>query len=216
MPEHRSGKPRYHHGDLRNALVRAAVDLARDGGPEAVVLRAAARRVGVSATAAYRHFSGQSDLLAAVKDHAQQCLVAAMEESREGIRGEGVEAAREGVKALGRGYVRFALREPGLFRSAFCGTVDPLGADAAGPPHGGQHHPQVRSFQMLTESLDALAEAGALPPTRRQGAELSAWAMVHGVAVLIMGRHLGELTQEQTTQVVERAFDDLVAGLAAP
>ena len=48
-------RDRYHHGDLANALTLAATDLAREGGPEAVVLRQAARQVGVSATAAYRH-----------------------------------------------------------------------------------------------------------------------------------------------------------------
>jgi hypothetical protein len=50
----------YHHGDLYNALVEAAVDLARSGGPEAVVLRKVARRVSVSVTSAYRHFASQA------------------------------------------------------------------------------------------------------------------------------------------------------------
>ena len=52
----------YHHGDLANALAAAAAQLAREGGPDAVVLREAARRVGVSATAAYRHFASHNDL----------------------------------------------------------------------------------------------------------------------------------------------------------
>jgi AcrR family transcriptional regulator len=58
----------YHHGDLPNALADAATNLARSGGPEAVVLREAARQVGVSAAAAYRHYVGHGELLAAVKD----------------------------------------------------------------------------------------------------------------------------------------------------
>ncbi len=53
----------YHHGDLPNALADAATDLARSGGPEAVVLREAARRVGVSAAAAYRHYASHCELL---------------------------------------------------------------------------------------------------------------------------------------------------------
>ena len=65
---------RYHHGDLANALTAAATELARDGGPEAVVLREAARKVGVSATAAYRHFAGHGDLIHAVKELAQERL----------------------------------------------------------------------------------------------------------------------------------------------
>src|SRR5215471_15488734 len=68
----------YHHGDLANALTVAATQLARDGGPEAVVLREAARTVGVSATAAYRHFAGHGDLMHAVKERAQESLAASM------------------------------------------------------------------------------------------------------------------------------------------
>src|SRR5687767_8921701 len=75
------GKSRYHHGDLRNALIGAAVELAAEGGPERVVLREAARSVGVSPTAAYRHFNGQGDLLHAVKARGQQALVASMTEA---------------------------------------------------------------------------------------------------------------------------------------
>jgi AcrR family transcriptional regulator len=55
--------PPYHHGNLRHALVQASTELARDGGPSAIVLREAARRVGVSANAAYRHFSALPDLV---------------------------------------------------------------------------------------------------------------------------------------------------------
>src|SRR5690242_15991484 len=62
----------YHHGDLRNALIGAAADLAERGGPDAVTIRAAAREVGVTPTAAYRHFAGQADLVDAAKAEALQ------------------------------------------------------------------------------------------------------------------------------------------------
>ncbi|HEV7626499.1 MAG TPA: helix-turn-helix domain-containing protein, partial [Streptomyces sp.] len=81
----RAGKSAYHHGDLRNALIEAATDLARDGGPEAIVLRAVARRVGVSPTAAYRHFAGQAELLHAVKELGQQRLTESMEAAGESL-----------------------------------------------------------------------------------------------------------------------------------
>src|ERR671937_2295699 len=68
----------YHHGDLANALTSAATDLAREGGPEAVVLREAARKVGVSATAAYRHFPSHSDLVHSVKGLAAEQLAQRM------------------------------------------------------------------------------------------------------------------------------------------
>src|SRR4051794_6031513 len=67
-----TGAPRatYHHGDLRNALVSAAADLAERGGPDAVTVRAAARAAGVTPTAAYRHFAGHAELLDAAKHEA--------------------------------------------------------------------------------------------------------------------------------------------------
>src|SRR5688500_8744345 len=68
----------YHHGDLRNALARAAADLAASGGPDAVTIRGAAREVGVTPTAAYRHFANQADLLLAAKDLAMAGMTAAI------------------------------------------------------------------------------------------------------------------------------------------
>jgi AcrR family transcriptional regulator len=69
--ESSAGKRGYHHGDLRNALVAAAAELAAKGGPQSVTIRAAAREVGVTPTAAYRHFAGHEDLLNAAKECAR-------------------------------------------------------------------------------------------------------------------------------------------------
>ena len=72
-PQDSSVTPRstYHHGDLRRALLEAGTDLAREGGPDKVVLREATRRVGVSANAAYRHFADRDALLDEVVSIAQ-------------------------------------------------------------------------------------------------------------------------------------------------
>src|SRR5438094_5990338 len=69
----------YRHGDLRRALLDAGVQLARDGGPDAVVLREATRRAGVVPNAAYRHFASRQDLLQAVRAAALSALAVAME-----------------------------------------------------------------------------------------------------------------------------------------
>ncbi|HEU5333352.1 MAG TPA: TetR/AcrR family transcriptional regulator [Actinocrinis sp.] len=110
---------RYHHGDLANALTRVAADLARRGGPDAVVLREAARRVGVSPTAAYRHFGAHEDLLRAVRSHAQDALAHAMESAATDSQNP-----RTLTHTLAEAYIRFALAEPGLFRTAFHRTGD--------------------------------------------------------------------------------------------
>ncbi|MDJ1131091.1 TetR/AcrR family transcriptional regulator [Streptomyces iconiensis] len=207
---------RYHHGDLRNALLRAAIDLARDGGPDAVVLRAAARAAGVSATAAYRHFAGQAELLHAVKEYAQERLVDRMEESGREVEGEGVEAVVERVRALGRGYVMFAMEEPGLFRAAFCReTIGSVSLDQEGAARALSRRWESRSFDLLIETLDSLVACGKMAPERRPGAELSAWAMVHGVATLILDGPLADLGPEQVRHVIERALTDVIEGLTA-
>jgi AcrR family transcriptional regulator len=78
---HHRVRSSYHHGDLPNALADAATDMARHGGPDAVVLRAAARAAGVSAAAAYRHFADHGELLHVVRRRALDALGAAMRAS---------------------------------------------------------------------------------------------------------------------------------------
>ncbi|MGY1439101.1 TetR/AcrR family transcriptional regulator [Streptomyces reniochalinae] len=211
---------RYHHGDLRNALIRAAIELAAEGGPDAVVLRAAARKVGVSATAAYRHFEGQSDLLGAVKEYGQQRLVACMEAVGRASEGVGPQAARDRMMELGRGYVRFAREEPGLYRTAFCrkalGAVGITEEGGLADAEGEQPGWETRSFELLTETLDDAVTAGLITPERRPGAELSAWAMVHGVAMLFLDGPLDTLTDEESSYVIDRVLTDVLAGLMSP
>jgi AcrR family transcriptional regulator len=206
-------RDRYHHGDLANALQIAATELARKGGPEAVVLREAARTVGVSATAAYRHFAGHGELIRAVKEEALRTLAAHMaDELTAGPAQEDpiAEAIRR-LRTLGRGYVRFALAEPGLFRTAFCRGGDQLGDVTAGML-------DTPSFLMLSHALDELVELGAVPAQRRVHAEMFAWSGTHGLSMLLLDGPLRHLPADAQEAVVERTLDGIVSGLipAAP
>ncbi|MEV0224468.1 WHG domain-containing protein [Streptomyces sp. NPDC050704] len=209
-------KAGYHHGDLRNALVAAAVDLANEGGPERVVLREAARRVGVSPTAAYRHFDGQGDLLHSVKVRGQEALTAFMAATVAEVSeaGDPGETAMRRLNALGRGYVRFALERPGLFRTAFCRTPEEPGEamDWAGVTPAASE-PQYIAFNVLTKALDDLAATGRMPVRNRPGAEATAWAVAHGLALLILDGPLARLSVEQRDATVEQSLATLVAGL---
>ena len=104
----------YHHGDLPNALADAATDMARAGGPDAVVLRAAARAAGVSAAAAYRHFADHDDLLAVVRRRALDALEAAMRQSLDSVTPlpDPAQESVQRLRALGLAYIRFALTDP--------------------------------------------------------------------------------------------------------
>lgn len=192
----------YRHGDLRQALIDAALDMARQGGPDAVVLREATRRAGVSPNAAYRHFADRQDLLEAVSAAAQGLAADAMEDAVEAVPATGDPAvdARLRVGAVGRGYLAFARHEPGLFRTAFTVPNDlseAFDADKAG--RRGR-----TPFQVLAETLDALHTAGVLPAERRQGAELLAWSTVHGLGMLALDGPLRGLTDEMLDGATER------------
>ena len=97
----------YHHGHLRPALIDAARALLDAGGLEAVGLRETARRVGVSATATYRHFLDKDSLLAAVAAEGFREFAKALSDSVQG---------GAPFSAMGKAYVEFALAHPGLFR----------------------------------------------------------------------------------------------------
>ncbi|WP_369236363.1 TetR/AcrR family transcriptional regulator [Streptomyces sp. R21] len=213
----RGGKSRYHHGDLRNALIEAAVELAVEGGPERVVLREAARSVGVSPTAAYRHFSGKEDLLEAVKNRGQEALAASMTEAVRvlpGLDDAGEEAARR-AEAIGRGYVGFAIENPGLYRTAFCHTAEAEKNDFNGleAPAGG---PEFSAFKELSDTLDTLVATGRMRPENRPAAEVAAWGTVHGLSLLILDGPLALLPADQRDAVVERTLTTIVAGLTRP
>ncbi|GGY37253.1 TetR/AcrR family transcriptional regulator [Streptomyces omiyaensis] len=205
-----SGGKNYHHGDLRNALICAAVDLATEGGPERVVLREAARRVGVSPTAAYRHFDGRGELLRTVRGHARARLADAMERAaaREPGADDPALAAERRLAALCRGYVRFAVEHPGLYRAAFSAVpaVD-RPACAPAPPE-----PEIRAFTLLREALEALGRTGG----RRPAAGAAAWSAVHGLSLLLLEGPLRRLSAQRRDDVVETTLAMVVSGVRVP
>ncbi len=214
MTTTRVGRASYHHGDLPRALADAATDLARRGGPDAIVLREAARRVGVSAAAAYRHYMGQGELLQAVKQRALAALADAMQDGLD--RGEPLaDPAQEAVRRfgnLGRAYVGFALDNPGLFHTAFCRP------DAADPAPGDvtARIAASRPYQILSESLDELVAVGLLDRARRPVAPIAFWAAVHGLATLLVDGPLAALNRPEQAAAIDRTLDILIAGIGAP
>jgi AcrR family transcriptional regulator len=206
----------YRHGDLRRALLEAGVELARAGGPEAVVLREATRRAGVAPNAAYRHFENRQALLYSVRSAALAAVARAMEAELAAIP-QGLppaEFARANVHAVGTGYLRFAQAESGLFRTAF-GPSDDLKARADGMPAGTDRKGQsgLDPFELLGAALDKLVTAGVLPPERRPGAEFLAWSAVHGLAMLVIDGPLGPILGPQMLQIGQRLVEMVEKGL---
>jgi AcrR family transcriptional regulator len=194
----------YHHGNLREELVRTAVALAREKGEEGVVLREVARRAGVSHNAAYRHFADRDELLAQVALAGLQELAAAMEQRLRG-RGGGSAAdrARKRLRELGRAYVHFALAEPGLFGVAFS-------CDPTGDPGG------MNAYTLLGEALDGLVAAGVMDPAARPGAETVCWSAVHGFSMLHLDGPLRHSPDREREAELDRMLSLLERGLTGP
>jgi AcrR family transcriptional regulator len=202
---------RYHHGNLRQALVDAAVAAARERGPDGLALRELARTVGVSHNAAYRHFSDREALVEAVAHVGLAGLVASCEQELATVRTrDPVLRARRRLSALGRGYVAFAVAEPGLFRVLFTAYPEPPGAE---DPQAKEVGPDP--YGMLNEALDELVEVGFLAPEARPGAEVNCWAAVHGFSVLATEGPLRGLTAPERDAMVEYICEAIDRGYGA-
>jgi AcrR family transcriptional regulator len=206
----RSSRPRaaprrrtYHHGDLRQALLDAAVELLREKGIEALTLRAVARAAGVSQTAPYRHFKDRRALVAGVAQVGFERMGAAIE--RAVRRGEqGLPALRRGLAA----YVRFARDHPDEYRVMF-------GAELASRDDMSElEAAALGAFQFLREGITRLQLRGVVGKGDPVLMAITAWATLHGLVMLsldgqtaVTGRSVGEL--------VEAASDVLLAGIGA-
>src|SRR6201995_5946854 len=201
----------YRHGDLRRALLEAGIQLARAGGPAAVVLREATRRAGVVPNAAYRHFASRWELLQAVRSAALSALAVAMEGELARLpRGASpADSARASLRAIGTAYLRFAQEETGLFHTAFAIPDETRGEPI--PAKAGNSG--LNPFQLLGCALDRLVDGGVLPRERRPGAEYLAWAAVRGLAMLLTDGPLRKLTPAERDAIGQRLLDMVEKGL---
>jgi len=200
----------FRHGDLRNALLIAGLEMARAGGPDAVVLREATRQAGVSPNAAYRHFASQSALLDAVRSACVSRLALAIEEEMKNCQpGRDPKTfARKSLRAVGMGYLRFAMKEPGMFRTAF--SVPPR-VHPADPANTGSMG--LTPFQLLSLALDRMKDSGMLKAKAREGAEYLAWSAVHGLALLVLEGPLHEMPPQIVLALGERLVAMVERGL---
>lgn len=205
----------YHHGDLRNALVEAAVAAARASGPEAVVVRDMARQVGVSHNAAYRHFASREDLLTAVAEVGLRGLGAAMTDELDATprRRDPAERSRQRLRAIGRAYVSYALAEPGLFRTIWAAAQYPSLPAGAHSSDGVGPALVSDPYLILNGVLDELVDTGAIPASHRAYSETVAWSAVHGLSMLVINGPLAGLPRAEIDRVLNRLCDVIDAGL---
>jgi len=185
----RQSKP-YHHGNLREALLNAALRLISEVGPTAFTLREVARRAGVSHNAPYRHFRDRDELMAAVSTQGYGELTRAMLDA-----GEQESGALARLKRAGLAYVKFALRRPEHFTVMFDAPASkPSEKLCFNPSKMKIKYPEAaeaaeQSFRTLMNFVAACQQEGVLPAGDTKELALLAWSIVHGIAKLaITGR----------------------------
>jgi AcrR family transcriptional regulator len=171
----RGGGPRgYHHGNLKEALVRAALELIAEKGPAGFTFADAARWAGVSPAAPYRHYRDREALLADVAERGFEAFTAALTKAWD----DGRPDVLGGFDRLGKAYLDFAKREPAYYSAMFEAGV-PLDAD----PH--LREASERAFAVLRGASEKLV--ALMPPKGRPPALMVAlhiWSMTHGIASL--------------------------------
>jgi AcrR family transcriptional regulator len=201
--------PGYHHGNLRSALIEAALDLARDKGAGALGLREVTRAVGVSPNAAYRHFADLRALVLTVALEARHRLARTILDRLDRIT-PGPDLGRlatERLRAFGLAYVEYAQATPGWYELACASQEEPPGGveeDGPPPPH-----------LILLGILDEMTRAGIMAPARRTDAEWSCWSTIHGLAELRVHGPLQALPGEEAVRLARLALDILIRGLTA-
>ncbi len=176
---HRTAARRYHHGDLHRVLLEAGMELVREGGTEAVSLRAVARRAEVSHAAPYHHFRDKAALVEALAVEAFRIFTRTLRGSWESADGSPLER----LGALGTAYVRFALDHPFEFRLMHLPGLRQMPAAGGASPVSGA---SAEAFGVLVDAIKACQEPGLIPEGDPEPFALTAWSTVHGLAVLLL------------------------------
>ncbi|MGO9007429.1 MAG: TetR/AcrR family transcriptional regulator [Beijerinckiaceae bacterium] len=186
----------YHHGRLKDALIEAARSLIAQRGPNGFTLSEAAKLVGVTAAAPYRHFADRDELIGALARRGFELFGDRLAKAWD----EGRPEARVALRRMGRAYLAFATAEPGLYAAmfqnarSFCGPATDAIASQA--------------LEGLVNAAGAvLSKHGTAPgDARRLAFEL--WALSHGTAMLTLAGHLGR--SEDPVSILEHGAEALI------
>ncbi len=196
----RKPRDRYHHGDLRRALLDEALRTIQQDGVDGLTLREIALRLGVSRTALYRHFTDKRALLSSVATEGFRLLT-------ERLLNAWTAGGVRGFNAMGVAYIRFAMGNPSHYRVMFGGFVDnaPRDEDLV--------RESTAAFQALVDAIVALQKAGAVRKDDPKRLAQFIWAAVHGVSMLIIDGQLAH-QQAQIDDLIQFAVERISTGVA--
>jgi AcrR family transcriptional regulator len=194
----RAGKGRgYHHGGLRQALLAAARALISERGPSGFTLAEAAKRVGVTGAAPYRHFADRNALIAELAQQGFQHFNEELSRAWDGGRPDALSALRR----RGAAYLAFAMAEPGLYKAMFgdAGALARQGGDSVGQ----------KAFDELVRTTIAVLRQFYAPEQDARALALQIWATTHGVAELMLAGHFGAKI-EQPIELLNESVGALI------
>lgn len=200
-------KPKsYHHGDLRNALIQAGLELLAEGGVQELDLRKVARRAGVSHAAPYRHFADKQALIAAINEEGFHRLA---EQIRATLR-EVSDEPFEQLLGVALAYVRFAQEHPWLMREMYSGLTIEREAFAS------LHTASKAVYQLYTEVVRRGQERGKIVDGDPAALAGVLWSVLHGLAMLIIENQMRPYADgpEGTERVTRYAMEVFYGGLA--
>jgi AcrR family transcriptional regulator len=192
-----AAKSAYHHGDLRAACVRAAVELLEAGGDDELSLRAVARRAGVSPAAPYRHYADREALVSAVAVVGYRELAARLAAAHPS------PSTPEELAKVAVAYVRFATERPALFRIMFGEPCDHDDAD------------RVAATEAVSAYVREIVARG-FPHADAEALATAIWALVHGLAFLALDGKLGAPTPSAVADRVTASVRSLLTATATP
>ena len=191
---HPARKPRhtYHHGDLREALIQAALDEAEQGGPEAISIKALAKTLGVSQPAPYRHFADREALLVAVTAEAFRQFNTTLRDALV------TSSRRSKLSRLAQAALVFGLQRSGIYRLMFASQTMACAAE-----NSDLHIASRETLALVKDALDA-----PVAERVRERHALQIWAALHGIVMLAQQ---GLLTGKSINVSREQLVEDMVA-----
>ena len=209
MAKRQSAERPYHHGDLRRAIVTAAMEILQETQSLEFSLRELARRAGVSHNAPYKHFADKRELLAAVSAAGFETLTKRMTTEIAGL-----DNAREQLFAMLRAYIAHGVENPALYNLMFGGYL--------GGPNRSRPTIELAEAEKTKALLASVIVAGglgrAIPHTARNerqiaGAILACWSLVHGLTLLLADGLVGP--KKKSGALGDRLVQGMLDGLAA-
>jgi AcrR family transcriptional regulator len=209
IPRRRTAAPKpYHHGDLRRVLIDAALKLAEEGGPEAVSVREAARRAGVSPGAPFRHFDSRAALMTAVAEEAQRRFRAEIETA---LSEAPAKDPLKRFRAFGLAFLRWAMKNPAHFEIISSGRH--FNHDAA----EALSRDNAELIALTERMLGEASAAGKLRSADLETIKIAGRALVYGFARMKIDGHFPRwgVAEAKAERMAEAVVDLFIAGIAA-